>query len=166
MHDPRDWKTSLGGLIVSNHRCLLGSSQMDSIFLPMAQVFPSPFDHLLPSGKKQAEPLGITPKRLNLFLMCRHYLFSQAVASQVSSAQVSLTAVFGMGTGGPSLQSAPTSSTQTSLCSLQPTVKAHNAALCLLFPSNPLALGFDGSPIYFCPKEVVTRTRVELVFAA
>ena len=33
--------------------------------------------------------------------MCRHYLFSQAVASQVSSAQVSLTAVFGMGTGGP-----------------------------------------------------------------
>ena len=43
-----------------------------------------------------------------VILMCRHYLFSQAVASQVSSAQVSLTAVFGMGTGGPSLQSAPT----------------------------------------------------------
>ena len=33
--------------------------------------------------------------------MCRHYLSSQAVASQVFSAQVSLTAVFGMGTGGP-----------------------------------------------------------------
>ena len=33
---------------------------------------------------------------------------AQAVASQVFSAQVSLTAVFGMGTGGPSLQSAPT----------------------------------------------------------
>ena len=30
-------------------------------------------------------------------------LFSRAVASQVFSAQVSLTAVFGMGTGGPSL---------------------------------------------------------------
>ena len=40
--------------------------------------------------------------------LCRHYLSSQAVASQVFSAQVSLTAVFGMGTGGPSLQSAPT----------------------------------------------------------
>ena len=43
-----------------------------------------------------------------VILMCRHYLSSQAVASQVFSAQVSLTAVFGMGTGGPSLQSAPT----------------------------------------------------------
>ena len=30
------------------------------------------------------------------------YLFSQAVSSQVSSAQVSLTSVFGMGTGGTS----------------------------------------------------------------
>ena len=40
--------------------------------------------------------------------LCRHYLFFQAVTSQVFSAQVSLTAVFGMGTGGPSPQSAPT----------------------------------------------------------
>ena len=40
--------------------------------------------------------------------LCRHYLSSQAVASQVFSARVSLTAVFGMGTGGPSPQSAPT----------------------------------------------------------
>ena len=30
-------------------------------------------------------------------------LFSRAASSQVSSAQVSLTSVFGMGTGGPSL---------------------------------------------------------------
>ena len=36
------------------------------------------------------------------------YLFSQAVSSQLSSAQVSLTSVFGMGTGGPSPQSTPT----------------------------------------------------------
>ena len=36
------------------------------------------------------------------------YLFSRAAARQVSSAQVSLTSVFGMGTGGPSPQSAPT----------------------------------------------------------
>ena len=40
--------------------------------------------------------------------LCRHYLSFQAVASQVFSARVSLTAVFGMGTGGPSPQSAPT----------------------------------------------------------
>ena len=35
------------------------------------------------------------------------YLFSQAVSSQVSSAQQSLTSVFGMGTGGTSASSAP-----------------------------------------------------------
>ena len=35
------------------------------------------------------------------------YLFSQAVSSQLSSAQVSLTSVFGMGTGGSSPSSTP-----------------------------------------------------------
>ena len=35
-------------------------------------------------------------------------LFSQAVSSQVSSTQVSLTSVFGMGTGGTSPPYAPT----------------------------------------------------------
>ena len=42
------------------------------------------------------------------WVICRHYLFSRAVASQVSLAQMSLTSVFGMGTGGPSSQSTPT----------------------------------------------------------
>ena len=41
-------------------------------------------------------------------LLCWHYLSSRAVARQVLSAQMSLTSVFGMGTGGPSLQSIPT----------------------------------------------------------
>ena len=36
------------------------------------------------------------------------YLFSRAVASQVFSARVSLTSVFGMGTGGPSPLRTPT----------------------------------------------------------
>ena len=40
--------------------------------------------------------------------LCWHYLSSRAVARQVLSARVSLTSVFGMGTGGPSYQSAPT----------------------------------------------------------
>ena len=40
--------------------------------------------------------------------MCWRYLSSRAVARKVLSAQVSLTSVFGMGTGGPSLQSTPT----------------------------------------------------------
>ena len=45
--------------------------------------------------------------------LCWHYLSSRAVASQVLSAQVSLTTVFGMGTGGPSPQSTPTISIST-----------------------------------------------------
>ena len=36
-------------------------------------------------------------------LVCWHYLFSRAVTRKVFSAQMSLTTVFGMGTGGPSL---------------------------------------------------------------
>ena len=41
-------------------------------------------------------------------LLCSRYLSSRAVARQVLSAQMSLTSVFGMGTGGPSSQSTPT----------------------------------------------------------
>ena len=40
--------------------------------------------------------------------LCWRYLSSQAVASQVLWTEMSLTTVFGMGTGGPSPQSAPT----------------------------------------------------------
>ena len=40
--------------------------------------------------------------------LCWHYLSSRAVTRQVLSAQMSLTSVFGMGTGGPSPQSTPT----------------------------------------------------------
>ena len=40
--------------------------------------------------------------------LCWHYLFSRPVTRQVSSTNTSLTSVFGMGTGGPSYQSAPT----------------------------------------------------------
>ena len=40
--------------------------------------------------------------------LCWHYLSSRSVSRQVLSAQVSLTTVFGMGTGGPSPQSTPT----------------------------------------------------------
>ena len=47
-----------------------------------------------------------TAKRLSL--KCWRYLFFRPVSRQVSSAQMSLTSVFGMGTGGPSSQSTPT----------------------------------------------------------
>ena len=36
------------------------------------------------------------------FRLCWHYLSSRAVTRQVLSAYMSLTSVFGMGTGGPS----------------------------------------------------------------
>ena len=41
------------------------------------------------------------------------YLFSRAVSSELSSAQVSLTSVFGMGTGGTSPSSTPTDMTES-----------------------------------------------------
>ena len=41
-------------------------------------------------------------------LLCWRYLFSRPVTRQLSSANLSLTSVFGMGTGGPSNQSTPT----------------------------------------------------------
>ena len=47
--------------------------------------------------------------------LCWRYLSSRAVARKVLSAQVSLTSVFGMGTGGPSPQSTPTVCYQVSL---------------------------------------------------
>ena len=40
--------------------------------------------------------------------LCWRYLSSQAVASQVLWTEMSLTSVFGMGTGGTSSQSTPT----------------------------------------------------------
>ena len=42
------------------------------------------------------------------FIQVGDYLFSRAVSSELSSAQVSLTSVFGMGTGGTSPSSTPT----------------------------------------------------------
>ena len=51
--------------------------------------------------------LSARPVGCLLFREAGIYLFSQAVSSQLSSAQVSLTSVFGMGTGGSSPSSTP-----------------------------------------------------------
>ncbi len=48
------------------------------------------------------------PRRLARLFLCWHYLSSRQVTLQVLSARMSLTSVFGMGTGGPSSQSIPT----------------------------------------------------------
>ena len=47
------------------------------------------------------------------FIQVGDYLFSRAVSSELSSAQVSLTSVFGMGTGGTSPSSTPTDLTES-----------------------------------------------------
>ena len=52
--------------------------------------------------KKRKPPLFLTE------VLCSRYLSSQAVTRQVLSAYMSLTSVFGMGTGGPSWQSTRT----------------------------------------------------------
>ena len=62
----------------------------------------------------RAPPLQRTPrqgtKKLRSFdrSLCWRYLSSRAVTRKVLSAQMSLTSVFGMGTGVPSPQSTPT----------------------------------------------------------
>ena len=53
------------------------------------------------SGRIRTRAKKEPAERLVLRL-CWHYLSSRAVARQVLSAYMSLTSVFGMGTGGPS----------------------------------------------------------------
>ena len=62
--------------------------------------------------------LDIQEKRLRISseafsVQVGDYLFSRAVSSELSSAQVSLTSVFGMGTGGTSPSSTPTDLTES-----------------------------------------------------
>ena len=82
-----------------------------------------------------------------LFFLCRHYLSSRAVTSQVLWAQMSLTAVFGMGTGGPSSQSAPTSSIQAPYRSLPPAAKAHSLR-CISSSSQTHFIGLCSESIF------------------
>ncbi len=60
-----------------------------------------------PSGRTSFTKKNHTISRV-VFSLCWRYLSSRAVTRKVLSAKVSLTSVFGMGTGGPSPQSTPT----------------------------------------------------------
>ena len=69
------------------------------------------FVQILRTAPKRYHQKGIkkSPAYWRDFLsLCWHYLSSRQVTLQVLSAQMSLTSVFGMGTGGPSSQSIPT----------------------------------------------------------
>ena len=63
-------------------------------------------DHPARRSIQNKNPQGLLPEGF-VFREAGIYLFSQAVSSQLSSAQVSLTSVFGMGTGGTSPSSTP-----------------------------------------------------------
>ena len=67
--------------------------------------------------------------------LCWHYLFSRPVTRQVSSAHVSLTSVFGMGTGGPSQQSTPTCLEGLPLHLCQSSLGALTALILAQFPA-------------------------------
>ena len=69
---------------------------------------------------------------------CWRYLSSRAVTRKVLSAKVSLTSVFGMGTGGPSPQSTPTSSRQIPYPSLRRKRQSSVIPLSLLSKSQTL----------------------------
>ena len=75
-----------------------GDGQRDNLVFGQRHV------RVPPVSSKMKKPLAKYPSGFGVGA----YLFSRAASSQVSSAQVSLTAVFGMGTGVPSPPSAPT----------------------------------------------------------
>ena len=79
-----------------------------------------------------------TACRWQAVFLCWRYLSSRAVTRKVLSAKVSLTSVFGMGTGGPSPQSTPTSSRQIPYPSLRRKRQSSVIPLSLLSKSQTL----------------------------
>ena len=75
--------------------------------------------------------------------LCWRYLSSRAVTRKVLSAKVSLTSVFGMGTGGPSPQSTPTSSRQIPYPSPRSKAQGSVIPLSLLSMQNRFCIGFQ-----------------------
>ena len=94
------------------------------------------------------------------FYLCWHHLFYRSVARQVSSARVSLTSVFGMGTGGPSPQSAPT------YFSLKRKVSKRNFHISVFTLRNFLLLTvLINSKILYSVVCPVSRTFIKVLFA-
>ena len=100
---------------------------------------------------------GIYDERLdetsNLCRSVGAYLFSRAVASQVSSVRQSLTSVFGMGTGGPSALITPTiflTSANGMLIKNQTRDFAHNNLIFEPFVVQALGLLVSVSCMHYC----------------
>ena len=93
----------------ANSQCLPAKSTLDATFCKLH----------LKCWVNMAPPVGLEPTTHGLTVrrstdwakgesQCWHYLSSRQVTLQVLSTRMSLTSVFGMGTGGPSSQSIPT----------------------------------------------------------
>ena len=102
-------------------------------------VLPSATVRWTVAGKKRTHSFRVGYK-------CWRYLFSRPVTRQLSSAHMSLTSVFGMGTGGPSSQSTPT--------------------IYLFLPAHYSTVSTLCQVLFSHLTWVVTRGRVELPFAA
>ena len=94
------------------------------------------------------------PTMFPWWALCRRYLFSQSVTQQVSSAAASLTSVFGMGTGGPSPQSAPTAAVPSGTTGQSKTHLAVGFVLALrIFPvSHPTSI-VRADELNFCVRD-------------
>ena len=104
---------------------------------PVRSKYRSPYKNLPVAGFRRYDTVVEKSPLFRVYL-CWRYLFSRPVTRQVSSAQVSLTSVFGMGTGGPSPQSTPTTSIQASYPSLRRKGQSSLIPLYLLSEQNPL----------------------------
>ena len=80
------------------------------------------------------------------------FLFFQIVTNQVSSAPMSLTSVFGMGTGGPSSSSTPTMNgseplfTKVTRGGIEPPLPAWEAGVLTAWPTSHIELGGHSWP--------------------
>ena len=120
----------------SQSRCARQLPSRGALFDAFPQAFcKSPLRY----GRAMRAPTILCTKKSDLqkasrIFLCWRYLSSRAVARKVLSAKVSLTSVFGMGTGGPSPQSTPTASKQIPYPS--PRSKAQGSVTPLLLLSN------------------------------
>ena len=99
---------------ISYYVAIFHSFRKERISLKKKDTLSRVFLFLAPLVGLEPTTCGLTVRRSTDWAKeeyeCWHYLSSRAVARQVLSAQMSLTSVFGMGTGGPSSQSTPTMS--------------------------------------------------------
>ena len=94
-------------------------------------------------GVKNVPVARFSRKKLHPFgwsSLCWRYLSSRPVTRQVLSAKVCLTSVFGMGTGGPTPQSTPTSSERTLYHSLRPEAQSSLTPSFLLSKSKQVLI--------------------------